>query len=260
MKELNLSRVDLLKYKLNQNNSNIEESIKRLDSGEAIEYIINSAEFYSLDFYVDSNVLIPRNETELLVDIAIDLLSRSNLKFDLVDVWTGSSCIIISILKNLHNIDIIDKKYAIDICSNALKTSKINIDKFNQDIIQIEWSLLNPIVNNINCFNKNLFIVSNLPYIKNNDYNNMSLSTIKYEPSLALYWWKDSGFELYEDLILQCVFLSKYHFNIVLLIEIWFDQYDYSYNFLKNLWLSFVYFKDNLGFYRSIKINFDLAY
>ena len=84
----------------------------------------------------------------------------------------------------------------------------------------------------------------------------MSDETIKYEPDLALYGWEETGFELYERLIAQCLELRKKWHNITLFIEIGFDQYNYSKKYLENLWLSFEYFKDNGGVWRCIKIEF----
>jgi hypothetical protein len=85
---------------------------------------------------------------------------------------------------------------------------------------------------------------------------NMDYSVINYEPKIALYGWKNTWFEMYEKLINQCFELKKVYNieKIVLFIEIWFDQYEYSKNNLTNLWLEFEYFRDNSWIFRSIKI------
>jgi len=85
----------------------------------------------------------------------------------------------------------------------------------------------------------------------------MDENTIKYEPKLALYWWEKTWFELYESLIHQCITLKKQFQNkkIILFIEIWFDQYKYSKQYLENIWLQWDYFKDNGWIIRCIKIN-----
>lgn len=233
----------------------IKKSFNKLVTGEPIEYIINNAEFYSLDFYVNSNVLIPRNDTEIMVDKAIETIIKYNW-VSLIDIGTWSSCIAISILKNSSKVT---NCYAIDISKKALEVSKINIEKhwLNNKIIQINSDLLK-------CFhwkndfvlNKNVIITANLPYIKNEDFENMDKETIKYEPALALFWWKDTWFELYEKLIKEC-FKLKNIYNIkslILFIEIWFDQKEHSSKYLTNLWLEHYYYKDNWWIERCIKI------
>lgn len=232
----------------------IEDGFNRCSSWEPIEYIINKAEFYWIDFFVDNRVLIPRNDTEILVKEA--LKEAWNI---LVDIWTGSSCIAISIIKNTSYFE---KCYVVDISSKALEVSKINIKKhWLKDIVeQVEWDLLSPpiLLNKWSVKLKDIIITANLPYIKNWDHNNMSQETIKHEPSIALYWWESTGFELYEELIQQILELIKINKlnKITLFIEIWFDQYEYSKRYLKSLNLKHKHFKDNSWVYRCIKIEF----
>lgn len=236
---------------------NIQNSFERLKNWEPIEYIINKAEFYSLDFYVDSRVLIPRNDTEIMVDKAIEALLEKNW-ITLIDVWTWSSCIAISILKNTNKVN---NSYVIDISENALKVSRKNIIKhyLENKIQQIHWNLLTNFLG-INDYelNKNIVITANLPYIKENDHENMDKETIEFEPALALYWWKETWFELYEQLIRECFQLKTINKlkSLTLFIEIWFDQKEYSEKYLKNLNLKFEIFKDNSKIDRCIKIEF----
>ena len=238
----------------------IIDNFNRLKKWEPLEYITNNSEFYSLDFYVDSRVLIPRNDTEVMVDNVL----KNNWTYILIDVWTWSSCIAISILKNTSSVK---KCFVTDISKDALNVSKINIKKYDlgNRIIQINWNLLDNFEFNTNilCSNWdldlwNLVITANLPYIKNQDYKNMDIWTIKYNPDLALYWWEKTWFELYEKLIYQCFKLKNiYNINtFTLFIEIWFDQKDYSKNFLESLGLEFDFFKDNSWIDRCIKIYF----
>lgn len=233
----------------------IIEKLQRLKSWEPIEYIIKRADFYDLEFYVDNRVLIPRNDTEIMVKTAIKQINTLNDTL-LIDVWTWSSCIPISINKNCKNIK---ESFAIDISKEALEVSKINIKNHNLEwkIIQINSDLLNSIIEN-KFSHKNLIITANLPYIKNEDFDNMSKETILYEPNIALFWWKNTWFELYEKLIWQILKIKNNNSfeNIILFIEIWFDQEDYSKNFLNNLNLKFEYFKDNNQINRCIKIVF----
>lgn len=236
---------------------NITKNLERLKKWEPIEYITNNAEFYNLDFYVDNRVLIPRNDTEIMVDKAIDEIIDNELN-TLIDIWTWSSCIAISIVKNTNSIR---NCYVVDISTQALEVSKKNINKYNLEkrIKQIYWNLLTDFLANNNYeLSKNIIITANLPYIKNGDFINMDSETIWYEPELALYWWKETWFELYEQLLRECIQFKKlYSINkLILFIEIWFDQYEYSYKYIENLNLNFKYFKDNNWINRCIKIVF----
>lgn len=236
---------------------NINNAFERLKKWEPLEYIIKKAEFYSLDFYVDNRVLIPRNDTEIMIDKAIESLLEHE-KITLIDVWTWSWCIAISILKNTSKIN---NSYIIDISENALEVSRKNIVKHNLEkkVKLIHWNLLiDFLATNEYELNKNIIITANLPYIKDNDYKNMDIETIDYEPALALYWWKETWFELYEQLIRECIQLKNIHHpkTITLFIEIWFDQKEYSKNYLKNLNLKFEVFNDNWDIERCLKIEF----
>lgn len=235
----------------------IIENFEKLKEGEPIEYILWNAEFYSLDFFVDKRVLIPRNDTEIMVDKAIEtIVNYDDLSY--IDVWTGSSCIAISILKNTQKIK---HCYVTDISNNALEVAKKNIIKHNLDkkikIIKSDL-LIKFLWNNDYPLSNNLILTANLPYVKVWDYGNMSEETIKYEPYLALYGWKNTWFELYENLIKECFLLKKLNNlkNIYLFIEIWFDQYEYSKQYLEIQELKFNYYKDNNSINRCIKIKF----
>jgi methylase of polypeptide subunit release factors len=97
-----------------------------------------------------------------------------------------------------------------------------------------------------------------LPYIKNRDFINMDQEVIFYEPSVALYWWEETWFELYEKLTDQIIeFKSKLNLEkIVAFYEIWFDQYEISKDYLEKKGLKFDYFKDFNNIYRTIKVEF----
>jgi methylase of polypeptide subunit release factors len=188
---------------------------------------------------------------------------------------------------NIKNCFVIDKS------KKALEVNKINIEKYwlQDKIVQLKWGLLKPIFQLIKTqkwqkiyksrnLNNNSFlswfswlcweivITANLPYIKNWDYKNVSSETLKYEPKMALFWGKETGFELYEKLIKEVMKLNIYKSrNLIngnyldfkvktLFIEIWFDQYKYSRRYLENLWLKYEYFKDNSWIWRCVKIYF----
>lgn len=218
----------------------------------------DNEEFFSLPFYVDKRVLIPRNDTEVLVEQVIKTLKwAQNQDISLIDIGTWSSAIVTAITKNTP---ILFKQiFALDISLDALEVAKINIEKnniqdkvslYNSDLLQIFVSW------NKKIEAKNLVITANLPYIKKGDIENMDKEVLENEPHIALFWWEKTGFEMYEKLIWEIYELKKiYHFeSIQAFIEIWFDQYEYSREYLSNQWLKFEYFKDLNTIYRVIKI------
>ena len=268
---LSQNQLFLNDFKLSDlNKIELEKLKKRFFNWEPIEYIVEKAEFYGLDFFVDSRVLIPRNDTEIMVEQVLEYIPENTI---LIDIWTGSSCIPISILKNINKLDEwrILNTYVIDISKKALEVSKINIEKYKLEdkIIQINSNLLekNPhLASPEGEEYKNIIITANLPYIKNWDFENMDKETIEFEPDLALYWWEKTGFELYEKLIFQIIELInsplqggdvwKTEGGLVLFIEIWFYQKKIATKFLEKQNLQFEIFKDNGGVDRCIKIYF----
>lgn len=233
----------------------IDILIKKSNNWTPFEYILQKAEFYGLDFFVDSRVLIPRNDTEIMVDCVLKSLNnQKNQRPVLIDVWTWSSCIPISILKNSYNIS---DCFVIDISQEALEVSKINIQKYNLEnsISQLHGSLLEPLLNK-NFENKDVIITANLPYIKDGDFENMSPETIKYEPDSALYWGPVTWFELYETLIEQIEIIKKSQNidSIELFIEIWFDQKQYAKKYLEKRSKKFKIYPDNSWIDRCIHI------
>ena len=152
------------------------ELLKRRVSHEPLEYILGKASFYGKEFNVDSRVLIPRPETEILVDKAVELARELPKNAHIVEIGCGSG--IISIMLSLLLPEA--KLTAVDISMDALNVSKQNAQKHGVDknITFIESSYFDNVEGNID------MIVSNPPYIANNESLGIGLS---YEPSLALY-------------------------------------------------------------------------
>lgn len=162
--------------------------VQRRAKNEPFEYITNSASFYSLNFYVDSRVLIPRPETELLIDEVFKRVPQdANLNF--VEVGTGSGIISIMLALHLKNASFV----AIDISQDALEVAKINIAKFSlEDRIELRCaSLLDGYEGHID------YLVSNPPYIANDAPLESNLS---YEPQNALFGG-EVGDELLKELL-----------------------------------------------------------
>ncbi len=220
----------------------------------------SNEEFYSLPFYVDARVLIPRNDTEVLVDQVLKFIKAINVpNFTFIDIGTWSSAILTAIIKN-SSWDF-RQAFWLDISQDALDIAKINIEKnnikdkvslYNSDLLEVFLS-----GNQIQDF-AHLIITANLPYIKNGDFENMDTEVFENEPHIALFGWVETWFELYERLIWEIFELkNKFHLqNIIVFIEIWFDQYEYSRQYLSHLWLKFEYFKDLNDIWRVIKIEF----
>ena len=197
-KVLNKSREQIL-IRLNQNMKNTEvfafdNLIQRRLNKEPVAYIINEKEFWSKKFHVNKNTLIPRPETELLVENLIKIYKNKNIS--LLDVGTGSGCIIISLLSELSN----SKGVGIDISSRALKIAKRN-------------ALLHKIENKIKFYNKSIIklfnckfdlIVSNPPYIDTKNINNLDDDIKKYEPLIALNGGNDGL-----DVIKKVIYKAK---------------------------------------------------
>ncbi|MFZ2970406.1 MAG: HemK/PrmC family methyltransferase [Minisyncoccia bacterium] len=172
--------------------------IKRRKKHEPVAYLINNKEFYGYDFYVDKNVLIPRPETEIIVQEALEIIrnSEENKTFDLLDIGTGSGCIIISILNELakeKRTNKIKNAIADDISINAIKIAKINSKNFqlNNKIKFIISGLEEIFDYNSASFSKNLIITANLPYIDAEDYKALPANVKKYEPKIALHGGKN---------------------------------------------------------------------
>lgn len=201
--KLNLKRIDIAldpTFEISITDVDfLETAISDLKKHIPIQYIIGETEFYGLPFHVNENVLIPRPETEELVEWIINELKvkSQKSKIKILDIGTGSGCIPISLAKNLLNAEI----YAIDISSEALKTAKKNaelnkvtINFIETDILKTEslkdviasetQQSLNSEAASIPKFD---IIVSNPPYVRNLEKQEIQPNVLKHEPHLALF-------------------------------------------------------------------------
>ncbi len=164
----------------------LEEGINKLNQGMPVQYIVGNVEFYGCIIEVNENVLIPRFETEELVDRVIKKL-KSKKNLDIVDLGTGSGCIAISLAKNLNsNVDAVDiSKDALEVAKKNAINNKVNINFYLGD-------MLNPL-------NKKYdLIISNPPYIA---YDEEIMELVKNnEPHLALYA-DNNGLYYYEQIL-----------------------------------------------------------
>ncbi len=171
---------------------------RRLKS-KPLAYILGEQEFYGLPFKVNKNVLIPRPETEKLVDeIAIpSSVAHNDI---IVDVGTGSGAIIISLAKKIKNKNV--KYFAIDVSNQALTVAKQNakLNGVEKNIVFLKGNLLEPIINNLKIKNSELKITANLPYLTPAQI--AKEKSIQAEPRLALEGGSD-GLKYYRQLAKQ---------------------------------------------------------
>lgn len=157
-----------------------EKSLGRLKKHEPIQYITGETEFFGLTFQVNPAVLIPRPETEELVQWILDDIEKTGEKnLSILDVGTGSGCIAVSLAKNLRGAKIT----AIDISEEALKTAEGNA-KMNG--VEVEF-LQKDILRTASLPDKYDIIVSNPPYVRDLEKEDMHRNVLEFEPESALY-------------------------------------------------------------------------
>ncbi|WP_158828407.1 peptide chain release factor N(5)-glutamine methyltransferase [Mucilaginibacter lacusdianchii] len=160
-----------------------EKILADLQTGKPVQYIIGHTGFYGLTFQVNPSVLIPRPETEELVEWVLETVNTSpNTTHCVLDIGTGSGCIAVSIKVNLPVADV----SAIDISTAALKTAKQNAQANNAEINFIEADILNAqdIIANEQQYT---IIVSNPPYVTPTDKTQMHINVMDFEPHTALF-------------------------------------------------------------------------
>ena len=204
------SNKKLSEEKLEQFNCLINKRLK----GEPIAYLLKKKDFWKYEFYVDKGILIPRPDSEVVVDQILKLTNnKDNLR--ILDIGVGSGCLLLSVLKErkkFHGVGVDISKKCIDISninasklkiSNRVKFFKSDVDNFN--------------------FGKYDLIVSNPPYIKMLDFNNLKKDVINFEPKLALYGGLDGTSEIRKVIKKSSELIKK---NGKFILEIAYDQKD----------------------------------
>ena len=176
-----------LEYLKKYYKGNIEDAIKRLESGEAVQYIVGNVDFYNYNFNITHDTLMPRFETEELVDKLIKYInSMFNSKVSVLDIGTGTGCIAITLANELNS-----EVTGVDVSLKALDVASKN-NKYNNKVKFIQ----SDIYSNIN--DKYDVIVSNPPYIR---YDEDIMDIVKNnEPSIALYA-DENGLYFYRKII-----------------------------------------------------------
>lgn len=219
----NNSDIEYLKKYIKESNLDdnyYQECLKKLESGTPIQYIIGNVDFYGNIIKVNESVLIPRFETELLVDKTINKIKKifNNQKIDILDLGTGSGCIAITLKKETNsNVD------ALDISIDALKVAKDNAAYNNVEI--------NFINQDMTTYKDKKYdvIISNPPYIK---YDEEIMDIVKNnEPHLALYA-SEEGLYFYKRIIDNIPYITKEKYLVC--FEIGYTQSEQIINYANN--------------------------
>lgn len=187
-------------------------NIEKLTTGVPLQHITHSQEFMKMDFFVDENVLIPRPDTEILVEETIKI-SKKITNPKILDLCTGSGAIAISIAKNVKDADI----YAVDISEKALNIAKTNAKRL--EVFDKIKFLKSDLFQNIEKTKFDI-IVTNPPYIKKEDITYLS-KEVQKEPLLALDGGVD-GLDFYKKILNQSIDYLK--FGSYICMEIGYDQ------------------------------------
>ena len=241
---LNLHK-ELTKEQLDSFNKMIQDRLK----GRPIAYIVNNREFMGLDFYVEEGVLIPRPDTEPLVEEVIELVKgKENLK--IVDIGTGSGAITVSLAKYIKDCQV----YSLDISDKALS-------------IGLKNAIANEVEDKINFIKSNIFsgiedkglkldvIVSNPPYIRRADIETLHTQVKDYEPYIALEGGED-GLNFYRDITRESVKYLKD--KGILAFEVGHDQAEDVSEILKHNGYTNIYTKKDLQGIDRVVIGFKL--
>ncbi len=215
---LNCDRLSLYLNKdinLTRDKSTLLSSIlKRRILGEPVQYILGKCEFMGLEFKVDNRALIPRPETEILVETAIEKLKQMGIVSPkILDLGTGSGCIAVAIAKNLSRSDV----WASDISNAALQLAGDNARLNNVKIKFIQSDLFEALKIKNDKFD---LIISNPPYVSTGEFHSLA-KEIHFEPELALKAGKD-GLDFYRRIISRAAaYLNN---NGLLIFEVGINQ------------------------------------
>lgn len=175
----------------------LRDMVKRAAQNEPVAYLTGKTQFYSLELEITRDCMIPRPETELLVQRAVEFLrARDGVQF-VCDLCTGSGCIAVAIAKNFADVRII----ATDISDAALAVAAGNVEKHQlaERITLLCGDLFEPLIRPLDVDKFDL-IVCNPPYVSSAEYDNLDKNVKDYEPRLALYAGAD-GLDVYRRIV-----------------------------------------------------------
>ena len=189
-----------------------KELINQRSNGKPISYLIGKKDFWKYEFTISEKVLIPRPETEMIIEQVLKL-TKNKSKLNILDIGVGSGCLILSILKekkDFYGVGIDKSKKCLELSNiNALKLNlKNRVKFFNSDIDNFDYG-------------KYDLIISNPPYINKFDIKKLDREVLKYEPRLALYGGLDGTSEIRKVINKSSELIKK---NGKFILEIAFDQ------------------------------------
>ena len=189
-----------------------EAVVQRRAGREPLQYIVGNQEFYGLDFFVTPDVLIPRPETELAVELALKIIGNHAQQSTIVDLCTGSGCIAVTLARLAPTVNVV----AIDKSSKALKIAERNAAQHQvaDRIRLLEGDLLQPL-ERLDIRNKVDMIVSNPPYIPSADYTTLQPEVRDFEPEMALIAGPQ-GTELHQRIIETAPAYLKRHGALIM--------------------------------------------
>lgn len=203
----------------------VDKFLKLIDkrkSGYPIQYILGKQEFMGLDFFIKEGVLVPRPDTEILVEYIIDIVNKGYFKgkdqLKIVDIGTGSGAITLSLAHYLKNVHI----YSVDISDIALQVATENSRRLGLEskVTFLKGDLFEPL-DNLGLYRSIDIIVSNPPYIPTKDIEELQREVAEYEPKLALDGGED-GLDFYRRIVNEYdKYLSE---RGILAMEIGYDQ------------------------------------
>ena len=196
--------------------------INQRSKGRPVAYIIGKKEFWKYEFNINSDVLIPRPDTELIIDQALEV-TKNKSKLNILDIGVGSGCILLSILKEQKNF----YGTGIDLSKKCIELSKINASKLK---LQNRVKLLKTNVDNFKHAKYDL-IISNPPYINKLRLKYLDRNVINFEPRLALDGGLDGLSEIRKVILKSSELIKK---NGIFILEIAFDQKNKVTKLLRN--------------------------
>ncbi len=225
--------------------------IERRAQGEPVAYLTGHKEFYGLDFLIDRRVLIPRPETELLVETALQVC-RQKIAAGYVpivaDIGTGSGAIPIALAVNEPRLSYL---YATDISNDALAVAALNCQRHHVEarVLLLQGDLIAPLPEPVDV------LTANLPYVGTNETDLLTPDVYDYEPHLALFSGPD-GLDIIERFLKDVATSTKLKAEAVILLEIGYQQRERLSQVVNKLWpLSKVsLYKDYAGWDRVLQV------
>ena len=175
----------------------LEVAKKRVETKVPIQHLLGFSRFMGEKYIVNSNVLIPRDETEILVNCAYDLIKNHQNKLDILDIGVGSGCISCALAKKLKDKEI--EILGVDISTDALEVAIENVSKL--DLVRKVILRKSDIYSKIRPIEKFDLIISNPPYIPLKERENLQNEVKNFDPELALFASDENGVEFYARII-----------------------------------------------------------